>query len=129
MKTGQTLLTLCLAGTIFASVNASQNPSKRIKAYQQQGASQINADRGKQLWYAKTDGRSCASCHGDNPANNGKHVKTRKNIKPMASSINPERYQDNKKIEKWFFRNCKWTFGRECNVQEKADILTWLSSQ
>jgi hypothetical protein len=49
-------------------------------------------------------------------------------IKPMAPSVNPGRYQDGKKIEKWFLRNCKWTFGRECTVQEKTDTLSWLNS-
>ena len=43
----------------------------------------------------------------------------------MAPSVNPKRFTDLKKVEKWFRRNCKWTWGRECNAQEKADILQW----
>jgi len=47
----------------------------------------------------------------------------------MALSVSPGRYQDGNKIEKWLLRNCKWTLGRQCSLQEKADLLTWLSSQ
>lgn len=129
MKTAQTIVALWLGFIFFMPASAAQNPLKKIEAYQQQGISQMDANKGKQLWYLDAEGRSCTNCHGNKPANSGKHVKTRKLIKPMALSINPERYQNDKKIEKWFLRNCKWTFGRECSLQEKADILTWLSSQ
>lgn len=100
-----------------------------LDTYQQQGVEQTDAERGRQLWYATLGERSCTSCHGEMPAVAGKHVKTGKAIEPMALSVNPERYQNAKKIEKWFLRNCKWTYGRECSTQEKADILTWLAGQ
>lgn len=108
---------------------AGPGPSEHLDGYRQQGIEQADADMGRQLWYASVDERSCTSCHGDTPANLGRHVKTGKPIKPMAPSANPARYQNAKKIEKWFLRNCKWTFGRECSLQERADILTWLVSQ
>ncbi len=120
---------LLVSFAALTQVNAGQYPQKKIEAYQQQGVSQIEAKRGKQLWYSKTDGRSCTSCHGDNLANKGKHVKTKKVIEPMAFSVNSERYRSDRKIEKWFLRNCKWTLGRECSIQEKADILSWLTNQ
>ncbi|MCP3687248.1 MAG: DUF1924 domain-containing protein [Gammaproteobacteria bacterium] len=84
---------------------------------------------GQRLWNTVTNERSCTTCHGDHPAQTGKHVKTGKVIKPMAASVSSDRYQDSKKVEKWFLRNCKWTFGRQCSDQEKADILSWLSAQ
>ncbi|MFK5970948.1 MAG: DUF1924 domain-containing protein [Candidatus Marithrix sp.] len=31
-------------------------------------------------------------------------------------------------IRKWFKRNCKWTLGRECNAQEKGDILKFIQT-
>lgn len=101
----------------------------QLQTYQQQGATQINTENGKRLWYASQNQRSCTSCHGESPRSTGRHAKTRKPIQPMAPSVNPERYQDDKKIEKWFLRNCKWTLGRTCTVQEKADILGWLADQ
>lgn len=100
-----------------------------LDTYQQQGVEQTDAERGQKLWYATNGERSCTSCHGEMPAVAGKHVKTGKSIEPMALSVNPGRYQSAKKIEKWFLRNCKWTYGRECSTQEKADILAWLAGQ
>ena len=114
---------------VAASTVQANSVDKHLQTYKQQGAPQADAAKGEQLWYASQNKRSCSSCHGAKPGDTGKHVKTRKLIEPMAVSANPDRYQDSKKIEKWFLRNCKWTFGRTCSVQEKADILTWLASQ
>jgi mono/diheme cytochrome c family protein len=121
-----TLLVLLL---VTAPISAGQNPIKLLGLYREQGASQPDTKNGKTLWYSSVNNRSCSNCHGANPRQSGKHVKTAKTIKPMAVSENPERYRDSKKVEKWFYRNCKWTFGRQCNTQEKADILSWLLSQ
>jgi len=91
-------------------------------------------ERGKQLWQQTYKGkapyqqRSCESCHGDDLTKLAKHIKTNKVIKPMALSVNPERYTNPKKIKKWFYRNCKWTMGRTCSAQEQADILAYLKS-
>ena len=117
--------TACLPGL---QVYANPTVDELLLKYQQQGAGLVAPDRGKQLWYAESGDRSCTSCHGNSPADSGKHVKTGKVIKPMAALVNPARYQDSKKVEKWFLRNCKWTFGRKCTVQEKADTLSWLNS-
>lgn len=114
---------------IVTSTTQANSVDEHLQTYQQQGASPADIAKGKQLWYASNNERSCSSCHGSKPGDMGKHVKTRKSINPMALSVNPDRYQDSKKIEKWFLRNCKWTFGRTCTAQEKADILTWLVSQ
>tara|TARA_B110001454_G_C12358060_1_gene283125 strand:+ start:76 stop:489 length:414 start_codon:yes stop_codon:yes gene_type:complete len=92
-------------------------------------------EKGKQLWQQKFIGkkpyveRSCTSCHGAKVKLVGKHIKTNKEIKPMAVSINPLRFTKKSKVDKWFFRNCKWTMGRECTQQEKNDITAYLKSQ
>ena len=115
---------------VLLSITAQANQiDKQLQAYQKQGVLQVDTENGKRLWHSKNNERSCTSCHGDTPLSIGRHVKTRKTIQAMAPSVNSERYQDIKKIEKWFLRNCKWTFGRVCSVQEKADILAWLSGQ
>ena len=120
-----------LALSLFATVGVSAEPAsiEQLVSYRLQGIAQTDPERGRQLWYATNGERSCTNCHGEMPADGGKHVKTGKPIEPMAPSVNPTRFQSAKKIEKWFLRNCKWTFGRECSTQEKADILTWLASQ
>ena len=104
-----------------------------LQTYASQGVTEVDAEQGKHLWQKKFQSNSayaerrCASCHTEDLTAPGKHIKTGKLIEPMASSVNPQRLTDNKKIEKWFKRNCKWTMGRECTVQEKADFLLYLN--
>ncbi len=89
----------------------------------------FTVEAGVATWIQDNEGRSCTSCHTDSVFVNGRHERTGKIIEPMAPSVNPDRLTDRKKINKWFLRNCKWTFGRECTVQERGDILLWLSQQ
>ena len=92
-------------------------------------AEPFSAEAGSATWFKDANGRSCPSCHTDSVHAQGRHERTGKVIEPMAPSVNPERLTKRKKINKWFLRNCKWTFGRECTAQEKGDILVWLSQQ
>ncbi|WP_457675508.1 DUF1924 domain-containing protein [Thiolapillus sp.] len=106
-----------------------------ISKYENEGAVTQNTKNGEKLWKsvhvdAKTgQKRSCVTCHTNDLRKPGKHARTGKLIKPMAPSVNPDRLTDGKKIEKWFHRNCKWTLGRVCTPQEKADILAYLAAQ
>jgi len=130
MNAGSIRLAVLIAMTAGAgALHAAPAAIAQLDVYRQQGIQQADAERGQQLWYAMSGQRGCTSCHGAKPTNVGKHVNTGKPIEPMAPSLNPARFQSGKTIEKWFLRNCKWTFGRECSTQEKADILTWLAGQ
>jgi hypothetical protein len=86
--------------------------------------------RGEALWtetYPAPDGgpaRACTSCHGKTLAARGAHATTGEPIAPMSE---PGRYSDPAKVEKWFGRNCRWTLGRDCTPQEKADFLAYLT--
>jgi len=91
------------------------------------------SDRGKDLYLkefagGKKDTPSCTSCHTNNPTQTGE-TRAGKAIEPMAVSVNPERYQTLKKVEKWFRRNCKSVLGRECTVTEKGDFLTFMKNK
>ncbi|MCK5721690.1 MAG: DUF1924 domain-containing protein, partial [Gammaproteobacteria bacterium] len=44
-------------------------------------------------------------------------------------SVNQASLSKVKKIKKWFKRNCKWTTGKECSAQVKADILAFIKQQ
>jgi len=105
-----------------------------LQQYAQQGASTPSAQRGQAMWQqtfaasGEFSERSCASCHTSDLARAGKHVKTGKAIEPMSPRVNPARLSDNRKVEKWLLRNCKWTLGRECSVQEKADFLAYIKT-
>lgn len=130
-----TILTVAVTVSLFCLTASAAVVDDVISQYQQQGASVPQPTNGKQLWsksYAaskKPQQRSCASCHTENLRSTGKHVKTGKTVEPLAPSVNRERLTDVRKIEKWFKRNCKWTLGRECSVQEKADFLSYIRSQ
>ncbi|MDH5183057.1 MAG: DUF1924 domain-containing protein [Gammaproteobacteria bacterium] len=124
-----------LVGLIFSSTGwAADAATSRLDEYAQIVKTPFSAQRGQQLWIHSYDynkgvkQRSCASCHGEDLSESGKHVRTGKTIKPMSRLSNPSALTDEKKIEKWFTRNCKWTMGRECSVEEKGDILTFLLS-
>ncbi|BAV34058.1 cytochrome C [Sulfuricaulis limicola] len=105
---------------------------ERLAAYKAQGANGFSAAAGEVLWNrsfknAKTgESRNCAACHTANLRNAGKHAETGKVIEPMKPAVNPKRLTDVKQVEKWFLRNCKWTYGRECTPQEKGDFLLFI---
>lgn len=95
--------------------------------YRAAGAGPFQAERGAMLWNSRPyQGRQCADCHGRDLTQGGRHERTKKPIEPMAPSVNPARYTDLKEVEKWFTRNCKSTWGRECTAQEKGDLLEYL---
>jgi len=128
--TGIAIITLCAISGLVQADAISDLETK----YRAQGVSGFSASSGEALWKrdfidSKTgETRNCSSCHGASLSSSGKHASTGKEIKPMARSTNPERYTDQRKIEKWFLRNCKWTLGRECSAQEKGDVLAYLKS-
>ena len=106
-----------------------------IKSFQSQGAKSGDAQRGEQFWNKTFTGkapfteRSCKLCHTANLKNKGEHIRTGKTLKPIAPSINQASLSKVKKVNKWFKRNCKWTTGKECNAQVKADILAFINLQ
>ena len=108
---------------------------EQLAAYRASGAGPFNAQKGEQLWRQEVmnakDGRtrSCTTCHGNNLRSTGKHIKTGKVIEPLSPAVNAERLSSAKKIRKWFKRNCKWTWGRECTLQEKGDLLSFMRNQ
>lgn len=89
----------------------------------------FSAERGAQFFKSTHGGDwSCATCHTENPAQPGKHAKTDKPIRPMATAANPERFTDPAKVDKWFRRNCNDVLNRACTPLEKGDVLTFLMS-
>jgi len=124
-------ISLFLLAAVFALPAQAANSvvDDLLARYQAAGAQTADAARGEQLWQQKHGDRSCTTCHGMDLKQPGKHQRTGKVIQPMAPSVNPQRLTKARKVEKWFLRNCKWTLGRECSAQEKADILVWLSTR
>jgi len=131
MKTHILITALLISTPLAYTLADNATVNQLLQDYAGQGAGTANAAQGQQLWqktFTKNGERSCASCHTKDLTQNGKHVKTRKQIKPMSPSVNPERLSDSKKVNKWFKRNCKWTLGRECTAQEKSDLLVYIEN-
>jgi hypothetical protein len=127
---------LLLVVTLAAgSVSAAPSPAARqlLDGWRGEAGADFSAAAGERLWRqtVTTDGdaRRCATCHGDDLTRAGKHARTGKAIEPLAPSANPKRLTDVREMEKWFLRNCKWTFGRECSAREKGDLLSYLLTQ
>lgn len=71
---------------------------------------------------------ACSACHTEDPKNTGKHVESKKPIKPLAPVANPERFTDAEKVEKNFGIHCRELYSRDCTVMEKGHFLTYLLS-
>ncbi|MEW6562980.1 MAG: DUF1924 domain-containing protein [Pseudomonadota bacterium] len=124
-------LFLTVALTAATSAWATPATDALFARYKSEGASNFDAEHGKKAWHKevkndKGETHSCETCHGTDLTKQGKHEETKKVIEPMAPSVNAERFTDEKKIEKWFKRNCKEVLSRECTPQEKGDFLKYL---
>ncbi len=149
MKTFMVAGSLLVGSVLLGSVTAQAGEvgsaiPQMMDKYKAAGASNFSAEAGKKMWsevkpFTDKDGivqkdRSCVTCHGSDLTKPGTHKKTGKVIAAMAPSVpfvqveekDIPRFSKAKKIKKWFKRNCKWTYGRECTAQEKGDFLTYL---
>ncbi len=124
---------------LLFSVNAlAATPQELLKQYEGQAKQEspafsgFSAERGASFFRTErnhSNGQkvSCATCHTADPRNQGK-TRANKVIEPMAPTINPQRFTDAAKVEKWFGRNCKDVLERACNAQEKGDYIQYLIS-
>jgi hypothetical protein len=129
---------LILLGLLF-SINAfAATPQALLKQYAVQAKQEnsaftgFSADRGASFFRterAHSNGQqvSCSTCHTSDPRNQGK-TRANKIIEPMAPIVNPQRFTDEAKVEKWFGRNCKDVLERACTAQEKGDYIQYLMS-
>ena len=123
---------LVISIVLFVSTAIAETPESylttlKAEASAETGYREFSAQRGAEFYKVKHGGDwSCSSCHTDDPTAEGKHAKSDKLIKPLAPSVNSERFTKLKKIKKWFRRNCNDVLDRECTAQEKGDFLAYL---
>jgi mono/diheme cytochrome c family protein len=125
---------LAAAGLALATPALAETPGDLLAAFGAQARAadpafrSFSAAHGRRFFQQTHGGEwSCASCHTDDPAGSGKHARTGKRIEPLAPAVNPLRFSDPAKVEKWFRRNCNDVLGRACTAQEKGDVLAWLA--
>ncbi len=93
---------------------------------------QFSASTGEKLFrteriHSNGEKISCMTCHTADPKKEGL-TRANKVIKPMAASINPNRFTDMEKVQKWFKRNCNDVQERICTPQEKGDFVKYMMS-
>ena len=133
MKPNKQIIVSSVLLALTTPAFATEVVTKLLQDYRNEATQAFSADAGRQLWNntfadASGDNRSCTTCHTSDPKQAGKHARTGKRIEPLAPSVNPERLTQEREIRKWLTRNCKWTLGRECDAQEKGNLLTYLNS-
>ncbi|MFO0599476.1 MAG: DUF1924 domain-containing protein [Myxococcaceae bacterium] len=92
----------------------------------------FSAARGKALYFEEHDGKngkvSCATCHTTDPRQPGRSP-VGKVIEPLSPAVNPARFSDLAKAEKWFDRNCKQVLGRVCTARERGDFQAFVEGR
>lgn len=120
---------LLLVPLAQAATPAGLLQSYQTAARQQNPAFTASAERGRAFYLGEVsrDGKriSCATCHTGDPRKTGE-TRAFRPIKPLAPAANPERFTDERKVEKWFRRNCDDVRARDCTAAEKADFVAWL---
>ena len=134
MRFSRFLTTVLAALGVVTSIGApawaqATTPAAQLQRWQAAAGAPGDAARGQKLFNTKAGNDvSCASCHGSPPTGPSRHASTGKPIDALAPAFNSERFADQAKADKWFRRNCKDVFSRECSAAEKADLMAYLLS-
>ncbi|MEZ5701046.1 MAG: DUF1924 domain-containing protein [Burkholderiaceae bacterium] len=129
LSLGLSLALLAASQWPVSVLAADTTPAAQLQRWSAQAGSPGDALRGQTFFTSRHGAEwSCASCHGNPPAAQGKHANTGKPIPPLAPAFNPKALTDSAKVDKWFRRNCKDVVGRECSAGEKADVLAYLNA-
>lgn len=132
MKAHHLIPSLLLAAVLPAAPVAqaqATTPQQLQRAYEAAAGAPGRVDRGQAFFNRRHGGEwSCASCHGQLPTGAGRHAVTNKPLDPLAPAFNAKAFTDERRVEKWFRRNCKDVVQRECSAAEKADVLAWLQT-
>jgi len=117
--------------TLMSGPAMAATPAQTLADLRAEAGGSASIERGKHLYHNKFGGEkadSCAACHTRNPKDAGAHLRTHKRIEPLSPAMNPERFTDRAKVEKWFKRNCNEVLNRACTPQEKADFTAYVLS-
>ncbi|MCX6126339.1 MAG: DUF1924 domain-containing protein [Proteobacteria bacterium] len=123
---------LCIVTTAFAApVHVILDSYRKKATLISSNFTEFSAERGRVFFSQKHPSKkgeiSCATCHTIDPRKMGR-TRANKDIEPMAPSVNPKRFTDSAKVEKWFVRNCDDVLGRLCTTVEKGDFIAYMLS-
>lgn len=129
------ILILCSCFTFSMSLRANEQILNHyVELVKKENASfkSFNAKEGEAFFrfermHSKGEKVSCMTCHTADPKAFGK-TRANKDIDPIAPIANKERFTDLAKVEKWFKRNCKDVYERECTNVEKGNFVLFMMS-
>ena len=152
MKKPYLLLALagCIAYAAHAevaiSVKQSEVMNKLLVAYAEKAKVEVKEEKGRGTVsdkpFTAEEGRkfylvrrtwqsgdfTCSGCHTDDPRKEGRHIQTKLPIKPLAPSVNPDRFVDAQKVEANFTAHCMDLHERDCRAHEKGNFIAYLMS-
>lgn len=129
MTTQHLTTALLIAAAMSVAHAQGTSPMQLQRGYEAASGSPARADKGQAFFTSRHGAQwSCASCHGQRPTGEGLHAVTHKPMDPLAPAFNPKAFTDERRVEKWFRRNCQDVVSRECTAAEKADVLAWLQT-
>lgn len=152
MKKSNVLLALAgfIALPLYAQGNISAKQSevmnKLLASYSEKAKSEAKEEKGRGAVsdkpFTAEDGRkfylvrrtwqsgdfTCSGCHTEDPRKEGKHIQTKAPIKPLAPSVNPQRFVDVQKVEANFTAHCMDLHERDCRAHEKGNFIAYLMS-
>ena len=122
---------------IMNKLLATYAEKAKVEAKEQKGRGTVSdkpftAEVGREFYLARRTWQShdytCSGCHTPDPRKDGKHIDTKKPIKPLAPSSNPERFVDVLKVEQNFTEHCMDLYERDCRAHEKGNFVAYLMS-
>lgn len=150
----KTHLLLALASFIVAPVHAEGNISAKqaevmnkllvtyaekakVEVKEEKGRGTVSdnpftAEAGRKFYLVRRTWQSgdytCSGCHTEDPRKEGKHIKTKTPIGPLAPSANPDRFINAQKVEANFTAHCMDLHERDCRASEKGNFIAYLMS-
>lgn len=120
---------------VIGKLSAKYSEQARAEALKakRKAEADFSAEVGRKLFLKSRDREgdeipACATCHTDDPTQTGRHVVSKKPIKPLAPGANPERFTDAAKVEKNFAKHCQEIYNRDCDATEKGHFLAYMLS-
>ena len=116
---------------------ATYAESAKVEFKEQNGRGSVSdkpfsAEVGRKFFLVRRTWQShdytCSGCHTDDPRKDGRHIETKKAIKPLAPSVNAERFANYEKVESNFKAHCMDLYERDCTSYEKGNFISYLMS-
>lgn len=127
-KQAEVIKSLLVTYAKEAKIEFTEQKEKRGTVSDQPFSAEVGKDfyLSRRTWSSRDF--TCSGCHTIDPTKEGKHILSKKRIKPLAPSVNPERFTDAEWVESNFSKHCQDLHDRDCTAYEKGNFITFLMS-